>query len=1104
MGTSRLDAADPVQSPFYATVWVNGKLKGLTPASKPVTGDEVHITGPLLLFSLGDLLPDTTKQALDVKMRSAGYLTPNDLRQRGIHVQFLRSRSEVRMVYHSPKPKTKGDSALPSTMSQGDTLLSELNDTLDLQSPGFFEHIVIPKGTAHDSEVAASHQSPPDSAKAAPRDSAPASAKTASHAPAKVAPHEPAPASAAAASHESAPATAVAAPHEPAPVSAASAPHESVPASVKVASHDSTAKPATSSETYSPTESREDLYRRIFKKSAPKTPDFVEINLNVDGQSWGMVHIKMKHPTGFRVSLDTLLLSLEDKVIPSVMELLRQNADPQRMVSDEGIQAAGLVATLRLDIFELQIAIPSQLYPVQKHMLSGQWQTALPPDYLRPNPLSLYINSRLLERVQDNQISPHADLDPKLADVVLRSVNQNPRQPFSLDFDGAANFRGLVLEGQAIFLEPSRFSDAYLERKEFRFVYDSPESMVRYSAGDLLFPTFGYQGFVNMGGLGASRDFTLQPHLIAYPTKDYEFYLENRSEVKIYINGSLVQTLVLSPGAHDLQGFPLAAGESDVRIEIMDVTGRTQTVQFSFIQESSLLAKGRSAFSYNVGYPSREDLFRRGFDSDNSDVYIWGYGYDRTRLASAFAYQRGLTDLTTAALYSQSLARNGLAGLQMLHAIPVGKIEGDAAISRVDSLGTGYAFKAAYTFIPKRKVGDKNPYSWRAQAEFLSDGFSRIQEAAPVRSDAWIFTGGFDTQLDFMTMNLNAGYTIKRDEHDIYNASLSMRKQFFGALSANLNVNHYFSPQGYSNTTVTATAQYQLSSGKNNISANNRAINNQVTPGATATDSTRRWDNYTDLNWDYNGGSPFPSNPTAALNMSLGPTSNDYGARLGYRGDQGLLTLSARRAEPAAGQGNFIQNYVEVNAQTAFVMVDGSTGFSRPVTNSFVLAEGIKSLHNSGMVINPNDAGYDAASNFMGPAVLPSLAPYMPITLRVNPTDPPVGTAVEKSQFVLCPSYKSGYLISMGSDGDVVATGTLLDTGGKPVTFLMLNAYPDNNPTAAPVTGFTNGAGRFQFPSMVHGKWRLVAGDLGTAYFEIPKKVSGMYQLGDVKITDTK
>src|SRR4051812_4731125 len=150
-GTPRLHAEETKQPPFYAMLWLNGKLKGLTPASKPPKGDDLHITGPLLLFSLADILPDSSKQALDGKMKSAGYLTPTDLREKGIQVQFLRSKSEVRLVYRSGKPRTKAASLTSLNMPQGDTLLGKLNDPLNLQSPGFDGHIETIKDTTADS-----------------------------------------------------------------------------------------------------------------------------------------------------------------------------------------------------------------------------------------------------------------------------------------------------------------------------------------------------------------------------------------------------------------------------------------------------------------------------------------------------------------------------------------------------------------------------------------------------------------------------------------------------------------------------------------------------------------------------------------------------------------------------------------------------------------------------------------------------------------------------------------------------------------------------------------------------------------------------------------
>jgi outer membrane usher protein len=263
---------------------------------------------------------------------------------------------------------------------------------------------------------------------------------------------------------------------------------------------------------------------------------------------------------------------------------------------------------------------------------------------------------------------------------------------------------------------------------------------------------------------------------------------------------------------------------------------------------------------------------------------------------------------------------------------------------------------------------------------------------------------------------------------------------------------------------------------------------------------TPRFDNTTDLSWDYNSSTPFPNNPKVTGLISLAPTYNDYSTRIGLRGNHGLLDVNMRRTEPGSGYGNFVQNQMEMIGQTSLVFVGANAGFSRPVQDGFLLAKGVKSLRNTEVSINKNEVGYDAQSTYLGPAVLPSLYSYSPKAIRVNAIDPPLGTTIEKTQYLLYPGYRSGFLVTVGTDGDVVAMGTIKDHVGKLLEYKVLKVHSIEDSKHPPTTAFTNAAGRFQFAGLKPGKWKLDVVDLGSTTFVIPKSAIGIFQLGELKM----
>ena len=195
-----------------------------------------------------------------------------------------------------------------------------------------------------------------------------------------------------------------------------------------------------------------------------------------------------------------------------------------------------------------------------------------------------------------------------------------------------------------------------------------------------------------MGGVSISKDLSLQPYVLTYPTGEHEFYLTDPAEAEIWVNDVMVSKMVLQPGTHDVRGFPFSTGNNHVKIILRDFAGRVDSIDFSAQYNMTLLAKGFSRYSLNAGFPSKL-LLRR-------------YSYNEDQPCLSLAYQRGITDRLTLDLYSQAFTsetntqsvlntadtaalfgkgyklshyRDGMLGFGGLYAIPSGFVQLDAA-----------------------------------------------------------------------------------------------------------------------------------------------------------------------------------------------------------------------------------------------------------------------------------------------------------------------------------------------------------------------------------------------------------------------------------------
>lgn len=851
-------------------------------------------------------------------------------------------------------------------------------------------------------------------------------------------------------------------------------------------------------------QSRDELYQEVFKRKAPPAPSKMEVSLMVGGKDWGTIWIDFdKDRSGYEFPADLVLKALQGSINRESWEKLAKLANSLGRLTPKQMEACGFPTELDESQFELNITIPAQSLGVQVHYLSRSVSAQAEESAIKPNRFSAYLNGHLKQRLNyyQNTYDPLDSLN--LGQSLARGGNDHIRQPALADLEGAVNVAGWVFEGHGVWRESYRNTPHRFDRREMRIVHDWPRSALRLTLGDLNFSSTGYQNFVKTGGIGISKVFSLQPNMVAYPVRDFEFFLANPSEVKVYINGRLTSVLNLSQGTHDIQGFPFVQGESDVVVEITDNTGQMQKLSFNFIHETSLLAKGITRYSYNVGLPSRDAAASRIPKSSGSDEFeLLGYGYDRYHPVFYASYQFGLLDVLTPGAYAQATDTAGMIGLNTLLATKIGKFQAEVAGSYQESGDQGLAASLDYTYIT-RSSSQNSPISWRAKAEYISEGFS-YPRTDSLRMGSTIFSGSVRKSMRPFVFSANGSYSIRKNGSNFYGISGSIGRNWMRGLNSNFSVKNIFDQQKITNTRVSATLSYTFHSGYHNLIASERVEthrNNYI-----ETNDEKRWDNYTDLRWDYKSGAPFPINPNLSAVSNFGPIYNEFQGLAGWKSGQGTADIGLRRLEPAfAGSSPIQQNYADFNLNAALVYVDGNFAFSRPIRNSFLLVKGIKSDKDCDIIINPNPLGYDAKSKPFLPGVVPSMSAYSVTRVNLEQIAPPIGAAEEETEFKLFPTYKSGFALYLGSDATAIGLGTLFVEPGIPAEYLTFTAVPVSGTEKDAILGFTNSAGKFQLPKLKPGSYRIsvdVNGKEKVAQFRLPDEASGLFGLGSLILED--
>ncbi len=850
----------------------------------------------------------------------------------------------------------------------------------------------------------------------------------------------------------------------------------------------------------SSSKTREQLYREVFGIPPPKPPRQVEASLTVNEKVDGKIDVVFSDDrTDFSIPAPPVISMIAEMISTELLNSVKSKINDGRLTKSQ-LDELRFETTFDVQDYLVHIEIPPDLLSKQVHDLKGYRDDPYVVECTKPNAISAYINVYANEKLKYLQSSSNDSSN--MYSTLLKKSNKEIRQPVYGNIDGAININGVVLEGGGSYRE---MYDHPIQKKDVRLVYDLPRKFLRFTAGDLAYKTTGYLSYVTIGGIGIAKDYTLQPHVNSYPVSDREFFLNEQSEVDVWVNDVLVKSLVLDPGTHDIRGFPFASGSNKVRIVIKDFSGRSETLDFSYVYEPALLAKGKSQYTCNIGAPST--ISRNGYEYTTNDPYL---------LAS---YKRGLTDRLTFDMYGQGFADRAIAGSEGIYAFSLGNLNLNLAGSYNKTDGPDYAARLGFFYRSKVSYSKKgnalsnqlqriNPITWNTEVEYIGPKFpKRIQDSLEYYDDGIRFSTALaipmQGQFDF---GLKSTYTIRPDSSKVFGIDIGFQKTLFRFLRTGANLSYTSDTKTkLANPAVSINAQWTFISGPHSFSVNETVSKQPPVSVDTLLSSAtgnHKWGFNTDVQWDYLDLNPRPEKLTTGITARVGEEYSEYNGRLGYNGNCGSIEFNQNLATPGYFQEQFIQHQSDLTLKTALVFAGGTIALSRPVYGGFMIAKGVKNLKRSKIRVNPNDEGYDATSVWYSPAVLTLNSPYLLQKINLSPLNSSVASVNEKMSFNLYPHYKSGFLLTVGTDITVLVIGTLLDTKGKPFKYQSITIKCKDDPGFVTVNTFTNQGGKFQFMGTAGQTYEMrLSGTDSTGKpipISIPKDKNDYYRVGEV------
>lgn len=641
------------------------------------------------------------------------------------------------------------------------------------------------------------------------------------------------------------------------------------------------------------------------------------------------------------------------------------------------------------------------------------------------------------------------------------------RQPVRLDFDGAVNFRGTVIEAQADYLENDPRS---FRRGDVRMVRDFPGLMLRAAAGDLSYPVTSFQSFQPMLGVSLARNFSLQPYRVTVPTGDTSFVVQTPSRVDILVNGQRLRSLRLEPGSYDVSDFPVADGANDVTLMITDATGQVEMRRFPLLADRQLLKKGLHAYAYSAG-----------ITADKSGRQI-EYAADRPAFSGFHRY--GVTETMTVGAQAQGDEDVQQLGASWLKATDYGTFGIDAAGSHMGGAGFDAAAQLSYRYADIQARQD-----FSAQLRWRGADFAALGQLQPVNPASYEMAARYNFMLPWdVTSGLGGRYRFGRgDAPDDWSYTFNAGKSFSKGV------------------TVSFTAEHRRREG---IGA---FLSVSWAPPASAHSMQALADSFAgtqELRWDYRPAQDIGTAQAYATLLREDGGGVQAGGGLGWRGYRGDVSLRHDTYRDVAGRS---EDRSQILAGTALAYADGVVALSRPISGSFVMLRQHETLAGQTIGVNPSLAmaqtgadSFRARMDHFGPAVLPDATAYMYYPVRVDTRFLPMGYDVGRDLYTVFPSYRSGTVLTVGHAGNIYAEGRLLLPDGAPAALMggEIRAAAGNTEARE---FFTNAEGGFHITGLAPGRYTLGLHRFPRRQMLLDisaQKSVGFFDAGDVVLPD--
>lgn len=241
-------------------------------------------------------------------------------------------------------------------------------------------------------------------------------------------------------------------------------------------------------------------------------------------------------------------------------------------------------------------------------------------------------------------------------------------------------------------------------RLDSTLTMDQPQNLATLRLGDAISRGGSWGRSLRFGGIQWSTNFATQPEFITIPLPTLSGTAALPSVAEVFINNIKTSQTNILPGPFSLQDIPVVNGQGEVRMVVKDLLGREQTISQPFHATRTLLKKGLSDFSYELG--AEREKFGQA-DSSYGSRFFSG------------TYRNGLTDQLTGEIRSELSSAHQAFGVSSTKLIPGVGLADIALAGSLSNAGSGKMIKVEF---------EKQMPNWNfgTQMQFSSKQFKQL------------------------------------------------------------------------------------------------------------------------------------------------------------------------------------------------------------------------------------------------------------------------------------------------------------------------------------------------------------------------------------------